>query len=118
MNKNVSSEASERRVNDRRELSMDWFERLTGFREAGYDDTRVKLEVEGDQLKSLVNGKSYRIGSLELVSLQALRERVASAGALPGRLRVSVVTGDVRHMHQSSENAGALFQVDSQFNLL
>jgi hypothetical protein len=31
---------------------------------------------------------------------------------------VSVVTGDVRRMHQSRENAGALFQVASQFNLL
>jgi len=30
----------------------------------------------------------------------------------------SVVTGDVRQMHQSPENAGALFQVASQFNLL
>lgn len=117
-NKNVLSEASARRANDREELSMDWFEKLTGFREAGYDDTRVKLKVEGDQLKSLVNGKSYRIGDLELVSLQALRERVASAGALPGRLKVSVVSGDVRHMHQSTENARALFQVASQFNLL
>ncbi len=29
-----------------------------------------------------------------------------------------MVTGDVRHMHQSPENAGALFQVASQFNLL
>jgi hypothetical protein len=28
------------------------------------------------------------------------------------------VTGDVRQMHQSPENAGALFQVASQFNLL
>jgi hypothetical protein len=97
---------------------MDWFEMLTGFREAGYDDTRVKLKTEGGQLKSLVNGKSYRIGELELMSLQALRERVASAGALPGRLKVSVVTGNVRHMHQSPENVGALFQVASQFNLL
>jgi hypothetical protein len=97
---------------------VDWFEKLTGFREAGYDDTRSKITVEGSQLKSLVNGKSYRIGNLELVSLQALRERVASAGAPPGRLKVSVVTGDVRQMHQRPENAGALFQVASQFNLL
>jgi hypothetical protein len=29
-----------------------------------------------------------------------------------------VVRGDVRHMHQTPENAGALFQVASQFNLL
>jgi hypothetical protein len=97
---------------------MDWFERLTGFRETHYPDTRAKLKVEGSQLQSLVNGKSYGIGELELVSLQTLRERMKSAGGLPGRLKVSVMTGDVRHMHQSPENAGALFQVASQFNLL
>ena len=97
---------------------MDWFEKLTGFREMSYDDTRAKLKVEGSQLQSLINGKSYGIGELELVPLQALRERVKSAGGLPGRLKVSVVAGDVRQMHQSSENAGALFQVASQFNLL
>src|SRR5450759_4414247 len=97
---------------------MDWFERLTGFRETSYDDTRAKLKAEGNQLQSLINGKSYGIGELELVPLQALRERVKSAGGLPGRLKVSVVAGDVRQMHQSSENSGALFQVASQFSLL
>lgn len=97
---------------------MDWFERLTGFRETDYDDTRAKLRVDGSRLRSLVNGKSYGIGKLELVSLQTLRERVKSAGLLTGRLKVSVVRGDVRQMHQSPENAGALFQVASQFNLL
>jgi hypothetical protein len=97
---------------------MDWFERLTGFRETGYDDTRAKFKVDGKKLQSLVNGKIYGIGELELVSLQTMRERVKSAGPLPGRLKVSVVTGDVRQMHQSPENAGALFQVASQFNLL
>ena len=97
---------------------MDWFETLTGFRETNYDDTRAKLKVEGSRLQSLVNGKSYGIGELELVPLQTLRERVKSAGGLPGRLKVSVVTGDVRQMHRSPENAGALFQVASQFNLL
>jgi hypothetical protein len=55
---------------------MDWFEKLTGFPEAPYDDTRAKLKVDGRQLQSLINGKSYGIGELELVSLQALRERV------------------------------------------
>jgi hypothetical protein len=97
---------------------MDWFEILTGFRETDYEDTRAKLKVEGSRLQSLINGKSYGIGELELVPLQALRERVKSVGRLPGRLKVSVVTGDVRKMHQSPENAGALFQVASQFNLL
>lgn len=97
---------------------MDWFEKLTGFRETGYEETRSRLEVEGDRLRSRINGASYGIGELELVSLQALRERAQSAGDLPGRLKASVVKGDVGHMHRSSENGGALFQVASQFNLL
>jgi hypothetical protein len=97
---------------------MDWFEKLTGFRETDYDDTRAKLKVEGTRLRSLVNNMNYGIGALELVSLKSLRERVRSAGGLPGRLKVSVVTGDVRQMHRSPENTGALFQVASQFNLL
>jgi len=96
---------------------LNWFERLTGFHETEYNDTRSRLEVNGDQLRSLVNGKSYGIGTLELVSLQALRDRAAS-GLLPARLKVSMVRGDVRTMHQQPENNGALFQVASQFNLL
>ena len=97
---------------------MDWFERLTGFRETGYDDTRAKLRVSGSRLQSLINGKSYGIGELELVSLHVLRDRLKSNGGPSRRLKVSVMTGDVRQMHQSPENAGALFQVASQFNLL
>jgi hypothetical protein len=73
---------------------MDWFERLTGFRETNHDDTRAKLAVDGNRLK----GKS--------------------AQALSGWLKVSVVRGDVRKMHRLPENANALFQVASQFNLL
>src|SRR5258705_6160430 len=97
---------------------MDWFEKLTGFRERNYDDARAKLSVEGSRLRSLVSSKSYEIGQLELVSLQTLRERTKSGAELPGRLKVSVVRGDVRKMHQAPEYAGAIFQVASQFNLL
>lgn len=97
---------------------MDWFERLMGFRETNYEDTRAKLKVEGGRLKSHVNGKSYGIGVLELVSLQELRKRIGASAGPSGRLRVSVVTGDVRKMHRSPEYTGALFQVASQFNLL
>jgi hypothetical protein len=66
---------------------MDWFERLTGFRETSYGDTRTKLKVDGSRLQSLVNGESYGIGELELVALQALRERVKSNAGLPTRRR-------------------------------
>jgi hypothetical protein len=99
-------------------MIMDWFEKLTGFRETGYEETRARLEVEDGRLRSRINGASFGIGELELVSLHALRERAKSGGNLPGRVKTSVVTGDVRRMHRSSENAGALFQVASQFNLL
>jgi hypothetical protein len=96
---------------------VDWFERLTGFPEIDYDSTRAKLAVEGRQLRSLVNDVAYGIGELEVVSLEALRERAASI-SVPGQLKTSVVIGDVRQMHRAPENAGALFQVASQFNLL
>jgi hypothetical protein len=56
---------------------MDWFERLTGFRESGIDAVQRHLRVEGDRLESSVNGSSYCIGRLELASLADLRRRVA-----------------------------------------
>jgi hypothetical protein len=96
---------------------LDWFERLTGFKETSYDETRQNLAVEGRRLKSLVNGKSYGIGELELASLATLRQRAESFRP-SGRLKVSLITGDVREMHRRTEYAGALFQVASQFNLL
>lgn len=97
---------------------MDWFERLFGFRESDYETTRQRLAVEGTTLRSRVNGRGYGIGELELVSLQTLRDRVRDAGGLPGKLLASIVRGDVRQMHLEAHNAGALFQVASQFNLL
>ncbi len=97
---------------------MDWFERLTGFREAGYAETQAKLQVEGRRLRSRINGLSYGIGELELVSLADLRARVAGSSGPAGRLRFTNVVGDVRKLHQAPEYAGALFQVASQFNLL
>jgi hypothetical protein len=98
---------------------MNWFERLTGFTETGYDETRRKLVVESGKLRSLVNDRTYGIGTLELVSLHELRERVHHRHDFStGRLKVSLVTGDVGRLHASPEFAGALFQVASQFNLL
>lgn len=97
---------------------MDWFERLTGFREQSYDATRSQLRVHGHELCSLANGKRYGIGSVELVSLAELRSRATHGGGLPGQLRVGIVQGDVRKLHQAPAHAGALFQVASQFNLL
>jgi hypothetical protein len=97
---------------------MDWFTRLTGFRETSYAETQACLEVDVSTLRSTVNGKSYGIGQFQMPSLGELRQQVAAGSGHAGRLRVSIVTGDVRQMHQRPEFAGALFQVASQFNFL
>ncbi|MBJ90884.1 MAG: hypothetical protein CMO98_13620 [Woeseia sp.] len=98
---------------------MDWFEKLTGFEETDWASTREKLSVDGARLISNVNGSSYEIGEFELISLEELRKQ---GSALPPHgetpLKVCLTIGDVRPMHQVTENAGALFQVASQFNML
>ena len=97
---------------------MDWFEKLTGFREAGYEDTKRRLAVAGARLRSLVNGHEYGIGELELAPLHLLRQRAHDNGGARGRVHVRTLQGDVRALHQRSEFASALFQVASQFNML
>ena len=51
---------------------MDWFEKLTGFKESDDASTRARSSVENGRLTSLVNGKNYRTGQLELVKLSEL----------------------------------------------
>lgn len=97
---------------------MDWFERITGFPETGYAETRSHLAVEGETLRSRVTGRRFAVGRLDVVSVQTLRARVASASIASGRLQVRNISGDVRRMHQDRELSAALFQVASQFNLL
>ena len=63
---------------------MDWFERLTGFKERDWQATRSRLAVEGQDLVSLVSGQRYGIGEFELVSLRELRGRLAESPAAPG----------------------------------
>jgi hypothetical protein len=101
-----------------RKSLMDWFEKLFGFQELDYAHTRQQFEVVDGRLHSRANGKSYGIGELELVSLKTLRDRTQSGQGQSGRLKVSLVRGDVRAMHSAPKHAGALFQVASQFNLL
>jgi hypothetical protein len=97
---------------------MRWFEKITGFSESSYDETRERLEVGGQWLSSRENGCRYRIGELELISLGELRERVRRGSPAKGILTVRNVTGDVGQMHERPEYEGAVFQVASQFNLL
>jgi len=95
-----------------------WFEELTGFREESPEQVRRNMVVEGERLRSVVNGREYRCGTLEIPTLHDLRERVRTAGSHEGRLKARQVLGNVGKLHRDPSNAGALFQVASQFNLL
>lgn len=93
---------------------MDWFADLTGFVEhaaAGWEH----LSIDGEVLRSGANGREMRCGTLTTPSLADLR------GARPerhGPVTMREVVADARSLHLDPENAGAMFQVASQFNLL
>lgn len=94
-----------------------WFEDLMGFVEGSPEHVRENIEHAGAFLVSRVNGRRVGCGRLEIPNLADLRLRTASLprGA-PARLRE--VVGDVATLHRDPDNASALFQVASQFNLL
>lgn len=96
---------------------MDWFERVTGFRETGYGETQARLRLIDGRLVREGTDETFAVGTLTLPSLAELR-KMATSVERPGRLRLTIVEGDVRAMHRASENRGALFQVASQFNML
>lgn len=95
-----------------------WFEVLTGFREESPDQVRRHLSVNGTQLTSHVNHKSYTCGRLEMPSLADLRNRIENSLNLSGSLSVHELIADIQEIHKDPSNAGAFFQVASQFNLL
>src|SRR5436190_12127983 len=96
---------------------MNWFELLTGVSE-NPGEVQAHLAVNGNELKSLVNGKTWTCGELEIPSLAELRERVRASGWEAGNLSLREVVANVQELHTDQANAGALFQVASQFNLL
>ena len=97
---------------------MDWFERLTGFREQSPQQVRAHLSVEGNTLESQVNGRAWTYGELEVPSLAELRQRALSSAPPSGKLSIREIIADAQTLHVDPSNEGALFQVASQFNLL
>jgi len=95
----------------------DWFQTLFGFRETSYAETQARFSTTGTILRSHANGREFGIGTFATPTLEDLRG--AARGKRPGRLHVThEVVGDVLALHARPENAGALFQVASQFNCL
>lgn len=95
-----------------------WFETLTGFREETPEQVRNNISVKGEVLKSHVNGRVYICGSLETPSLAELRARVVGSKDRSGQISVCEEIANVKQLHMEESNAGSLFQVASQFNLL
>jgi hypothetical protein len=97
--------------------TMTWFESLLGFPETNADQVRAQLRLEGEHVISKVTGQRWICGRLETPSLAQLRDQTQALPAL-GPLSVHVEMGTARNLHANPDNAGALFQVASQFNLL
>lgn len=97
---------------------MDWFEKLTGFREESPQQVRNNFIAHDGKLKSLVNGKTWIAGRLDTPSLGELRQRIQDTKAKNSKLSLREVVANVQSLHTDPANAGALFQVASQFNLL
>jgi hypothetical protein len=95
-----------------------WFEQLVGFSEESPHQVREKIAVDGEKLKSYANGKVLVCGQLETPTLAELRKRVHSSEHKHGQISVREVIANVQHLHKDETNAGSLFQVASQFNLL
>lgn len=96
---------------------MDWFQRLTGFAESGYEPTQRRLQVHDGKLIG-ARGQAWSMGRLELPSLAGLRAQAAALRTGHGRTGLSFVSADVRELHAKPRHRQALFQVASQFNLL
>jgi hypothetical protein len=97
---------------------MTWFESLTGFDERSPDLVRKNITVDDEILTSHINGNTLTCGKLEIPSLAELRGQIPTAGGGAGLLSVREVVANVQDLHRDASNAGALFQVASQFNLL
>ena len=67
---------------------MDWFEKLTGFRERDWIGTRNLLTLDGSRLISRTNDASYGIGDFELISLGELREQCLALNPVKGTAKL------------------------------
>lgn len=81
---------------------VDWFERLTGFPEASYAETKANLSVKEGFLHSDASDRRAAVGQLELVSLAELRTLhdtgdfgVAETGGKDSSSRLDLAKGTV-----------------------
>ncbi len=93
---------------------MRWFHDLTGLPDDRPATVRAAITPEGEWLHCRANGRRLRAGRLTTPALAELRG--PPTGSAP--MHFAEVVGDVAALHADPANAGAVFQVASQFNLL
>lgn len=90
-----------------------------GFAEESPEQVRSHIVLDGCHLRSKVNGRSFACGKLETPSLAEARLWSDPHNVpLSQGICVQEIVADIRDLHMDVRNAGALFQVASQFNLL
>lgn len=95
-----------------------WFKKLTGFDEESPQNVRAKISIDGESMTSSINGQTFAFGRLEVLTLEQLKENSPPREVYKGKIKVSEIVADVQELHANPENAHALFQAASQFNLL
>jgi hypothetical protein len=95
---------------------MNWFEDLTGISPETPESVYDNLSIQNDEIVSSINGWRAKFGPLTTPSLAELRTQNIPPTSAP--IEVSEIIADVQRLHMQPENAGATFQVASQFNLL
>jgi hypothetical protein len=93
---------------------VDWFRELTGLPNDRPETVRAGVVIQGDTLLFPESGRRLQAGKLATPMLADLPAPPVG----PRRIKVSEVVANVTALHADPSNAGALFQVASQFNLL
>jgi hypothetical protein len=97
-----------------------WFQDAFGFAELSFEETQRRFQIDGNILVSHANGAQFHVGSFEHLSLAELQARCTDFSDTQdlGGLTFDNITGNARSLHLDIRNAGAVFQVASQFNCL
>lgn len=95
-------------------METDWFTDLTGLPRDQAELVRDGIRLDGEVMTCLRSGRRMVAGRLLTPALGDLPPPPTGQD----RIRVREVVADVRALHADPANAGALFQVASQFNLL
>jgi hypothetical protein len=78
---------------------------LTGFPEKSIQQVQDNITVDGETLKSQVNGKTMVYGRLETPSLATLRERVQASNYKTEKISLREVVANVQNLHVDQTNS-------------